>query len=247
MTIQTRGTSDAWRSEPDERAQPAASEPSVGDSEADRQLLAWHDSLDEPSGEVLALATNGAAISTAEASQAQVRNPKLEALWFRLSDPSYVTTAIIPVPGLTSEDAQQAAEALAKVGASITGEPVHVVTAVGLRPSQALETSRGVAAHTGDPVIIVVESPNVDPGSIPIVRNCTRSVLLVGLKVSRGDQLSEITELIGPDRVMGAVCLEPRPAAPLVASPALTGVAAAPRHDHDERLRPRPIRRRRNR
>ena len=210
MTTQTTSTSDAGQSDTDELSQPVLpTGPPFDDKRTDRALAQAADDFEDRPGELAAVATSGAEISTAEASDAQVRSSKLEALWFRLSDPSYVTTALVPVPGVTSEDAQRAAAELAKVASSITGGPVHVVTAVGLHPSQALETSRGIASHKGAPLIIVVESPTVDPGSIPIVRNCSRSLLLVGLRTSRGDELSEITDLIGSDRVMGAVCLEP--------------------------------------
>lgn len=209
MTTQARTSPDSGRSELDEPVPRDRLDPPAQQRDTGPVALAEHDHLGLRPGTVPAVTTNGATVATAEAFDAHVRSSRLESLWFRLSDPDYITTAIVPVPGVTAEEAQSAAAELAKVGSSITGGPVHVVTAVSLHPAQALETSRGVAAHNGDPLIVVVESPTIDPGSIPIVRNCERSLLLVGLRVSRNDELDEITELIGSDRVMGAVCLEP--------------------------------------
>ncbi len=168
----------------------------------------WDTSHDAIDGNSVEMRSEGASVTTVEYQAGLARNPAVESLWFRLSDPDFVTTALVPVPAVTSVEANDTAIELAKVGASITGKPVNVVTAVGLRPGEAAETSRNIAESGGSQTIVVVESPGVDPSSIPILRSCPRVVLLVGLERSRADALAGIAGLVGVDRVVGSVCLE---------------------------------------
>lgn len=157
------------------------------------------------------------AASTSEAQHAPVatevqpdlhleRRPRLEALWFQLSDP-FLPTALIPVPTVRGSEALAVALAVAEVGASISKIPVLVWNALGLMPAEAVSVADELT-DVSRPSLIVVDAPTANAGAIPILRACPRSVLVVGLTRSRADQVEEILATVGIDRVLGSLCID---------------------------------------
>ena len=136
------------------------------------------------------------------------RNVSLESLWFRLADPRFTTTGIVPIPGVTGLQCREFARELATVGAFITTSAVELVDAIHLPPTDAQLAVDLIEADQGSPRLVCVDSPTFDTAAIPVLRRCARTVLLVGLGTTTSEHLTEIVSIVGADHVVGAVCVE---------------------------------------
>jgi hypothetical protein len=136
------------------------------------------------------------------------RNTALESLWFQLNDPSFTLTSLVPIPDVTGPEAEAFAYDLARVGAAISGAPVRVVSMLGVLPAAANAAARSIAALDDQPTLVAIDAPTRNPASIPVLRACPRSTLLVGLARSRLPDVEEVVAHLGEDRIIGAVCIE---------------------------------------
>jgi len=139
------------------------------------------------------------------------RDRDLEHLWYSLCEPTFVPVTLVPVPGVEGASVVELAGRLARVGAWISGSPAVVIDALELIPpdvdaaASVLEQYTEVHPH----LLVVVESPTVEPTSIPILRASRRIVLVVGLGDSRSQEIASIEHFIEPHAIFGAVCVDP--------------------------------------
>lgn len=141
-------------------------------------------------------------------SNTSVQDSGLESLWFRLDD-DFVTTAIVPVPPMTSKHARKVAIDLARVGAAISQQSIFVVSALDVNAVGAVKVAEAIRRPDDTRTIVVADAPSKSTASIPIVRSAARTVLLVELRRSLVDATERNVEIIGTDRVAGIVCVQP--------------------------------------
>ena len=142
------------------------------------------------------------------------RNHELEALWFELSEPTFGAVGLVAVPPMADhERVAHVAETLGWIGASVSREPVAVVDGFGVTPAEAecaLEDLRSVIVELPQ-VVLVVQAPTIDPGSLPLLERCDRVVLLVELGVSKRREVDRLKTMLERCNVVGAVCLPKAP------------------------------------
>ncbi len=136
------------------------------------------------------------------------RNTSLESLWFQLTGPRFALTALVPIPDVAGTEADSFANDLARIGASISGAPVRMVSTLGVLPTDANAVAEALASIDNQPTLVSIESPTRNPAAIPILRACPRATLLVGLSRSFVPEIEQIVAQFGADRIVGAVCIE---------------------------------------
>jgi len=139
------------------------------------------------------------------------RDRDLEQLWYELCEPAFVPVTLVPVPGVDAAAVVDLAGRLASVGVWISGSPVVVVDAVELSPPD-VDAAAGVLdqyTRRHGKLLFVVQSPNVEPTSIPILRASHRIVLVVGLGESRSSEIAAVQGFLDPRDVVGVVCVDP--------------------------------------
>jgi hypothetical protein len=141
---------------------------------------------------------------------ARERDQPQEALWLQLQHPTFITTAIVGVPGITSDQSHAFARRAAGIGAIISDADVRIVDARGVGPYDAPEATRQLREliAEGGPVIVVADSPTQDHGSLPILDLCPRILLLVGLGRSTTRQLRKVHAMLGDAHDISAICIE---------------------------------------
>lgn len=137
-----------------------------------------------------------------------LQNAGLESLWFQLDD-DFTTTALVPVPPMTSKHARKVALDLAKIGAAISHESIFVVSALDVNAVGSVKVAEAIRRPGDTRTIVVADAPSKSTASIPIVRSASRTVLLVELRRSLVDATERTIDIIGADRISGIVCVEP--------------------------------------
>lgn len=139
------------------------------------------------------------------------RDRSLEALWYEIADqwgPSDVgPIALVPVPPMTTADAARYAERFASIGAAIDGDRVKLITALDLWPSDTT-LAREIEQSRSERTAIVLESPSLNPASIPIIRRCTTVVPVVQLGLSQEDEVGQLVAGTGRAPSTTMLCIE---------------------------------------
>lgn len=140
-----------------------------------------------------------------------VRDRSLEALWYEIADqwgPSDVgPIALVPVPPMTTSDAARYAERFASIGAAIDGDRVKLITALDLWPSDT-SLAREIEQSRSERTAIVLESPSLNPASIPIIRRCTTVVPVVQLGLSDEDEVGQLVAGTGRAPSTTMLCID---------------------------------------
>ena len=82
-----------------------------------------------------------------------------------------------------------------------------MLNATGFTPAEALAAAE-IWSRTDALALVAVDAPTVNPGSIPILRFCRQSVLIVGFAESLADEVMRVADIIGIERIIGSVCVE---------------------------------------
>ena len=133
----------------------------------------------------------------------------IQRLWFTLSKRPW--TFLVIMPAHARGDATELARRLAEVGTQHRGTTVRCLLAVNVEVS---ETSHVIVeAIAQNPLegatIVAVDSPLLNPASIPIALAADGVLLLVTLGETDISAAKQTVEAIGKDRFFGTVTLAP--------------------------------------
>lgn len=129
-------------------------------------------------------------------------------LWFSLQSRAWSTLAIVPTD--VGTDVTHIAERLAAVGQHYGAGPIDLLDAVGAEFSdtQGLVESIGETKARGRLVLVACDPLDVNPPTIPIVRSTSGVLLVVRLGESRLASARKVVEIVGRDRILGAITLD---------------------------------------
>lgn len=128
-------------------------------------------------------------------------------LWFSLHSRAWSTLAIVPTDMGT--DVTHIAEKLAAVGQHYGAGPIDLLDAVGAEfaDTQALVDSINETRARGRLVLVACDPLHQNPPTIPIVRSTSGVLLVVRLGESRLASARKVVEIVGRDRMLGAITL----------------------------------------
>ncbi len=131
----------------------------------------------------------------------------LQPVWFELRERKWNTLAVVPVgPGQATAEV---AKGIADVARSFEGLEIEVWDAAGA----SIEEVRGVLreieskAPGKQRVIIALDSPEIEPSTLPLCRAADAAVLLVTLEHSTMRDARTVVSKVGEDKFVGGVTL----------------------------------------
>jgi hypothetical protein len=131
-------------------------------------------------------------------------------VWFSLAQHSWQSLVLIP---------DRAGSWAASIGESLTmaaqlyeEQNIGLVQAEGVTPSAVRQVVAELNARkaAGQRTVVIVGSPLVEPGAIPIARSCDASVLLVSLARTHMSDARRLIGAVGQAHFLGAITVAAR-------------------------------------
>jgi hypothetical protein len=128
-------------------------------------------------------------------------------LWFSLQSRAWSTLAIVPTDVGTG--VTEIAERLSAVGQHYGAGPIDLLDAVGAEfaDTQGLVDSINETKARGRLVLVACDPLHQNPPVIPIVRSTSGVLLVVHLGESRIASARKVVEIVGRERILGAITL----------------------------------------
>lgn len=132
-------------------------------------------------------------------------------MWLSLVRASWSSMVVVPTdPGSSAKAVTQALLEMVRLD---DFGPFRIVDAEGASPVSGEQLARDVAAAVagGARAVVSVDSPVQSLGGIPLIRDADAALLVVRLGVSNFDSVQSTIDIVGRERILGAVTLPPRP------------------------------------
>ncbi len=132
-------------------------------------------------------------------------------MWLSLVRASWSSMVVVPTdPG---SSAKAVTQALLEMERLDDFGPFRIVDAEGASPVSGEQLARDVAAAVagGARAVVSVDPPVQSLGGIPLIRDADAALLVVRLGVSNFDSVQSTIDIVGRERILGAVTLPPRP------------------------------------
>ena len=143
-------------------------------------------------------------------AQPPLPDKRWQQIWFAALRRPWSSMALVPAyPGTST---LFIAEALASVGRLHGDRPVKLVDAEKTELPEVADVGKSLAAIVDrlELAVVVTDCPLSRPASIAIARMADAAVLMVPLGQARFSEARRVMELVGRDRFIGAVTLDPR-------------------------------------
>jgi translation elongation factor EF-1beta len=128
---------------------------------------------------------------------------ELREMWLSLEREDWTSLAIVPTdPSVSTQAVTEAVAEVSQLGAYKIIEAQRISVADGLKLGARLaQVSGGIRA------IVAVDSLMENLGSVSVVNQASRVLVVVRLGVSRFDSLRSTIKLVGRERILGCVLL----------------------------------------
>lgn len=136
-------------------------------------------------------------------------------LWAMLNQ-RHRWSSLVVVPSHEGGSAMQAAQAILEVGSRQSTTPIHFLDAEGLELGAAQHVVNEMMAYVeqGDRVVVLIDSIVSNPVGLEVALAAERALLCVKLGSSDFTSAKRTLELIGKERFVGSVTLQPTSGAP---------------------------------
>ena len=143
-------------------------------------------------------------------AQAPLPDRRWQQIWFAAMQRPWSSMALVPSHPGTS--ALFVAEALAGVGRLHGNRPVKLIDAEKTELPEVTDLGQSLAAIVDrlELAVVATDCPLSRPASIAIARMADAAVLVIPLGEARFSEARRAMDLVGRDRFIGAVTLEPR-------------------------------------
>jgi hypothetical protein len=163
-----------------------------------------------------------AAAEVVEQQQPQPQKPVRSApssallhLWAMLNQRGRWSSLVV-VPSHEGGSGLQAAQSILEVASKQGSTPVHFLDAEGLELGSAQHVVAEMLAYVeqGDRVVVLIDSVVANPVGLEVALAAERALLTVSLGASDYTSARRTLELIGKERFLGSVTLQPSSGAP---------------------------------
>jgi hypothetical protein len=139
----------------------------------------------------------------------QTPNNDWQRIWLAAGEKQW--GSLVLIPNDASVDVVRCAEALAATGQVHAERPVKVVNATGIQLGSVQETVDNIVEMTrrGERVIVAVDPLADNPAVIAIVRGSPAALLIVRLEESLMASARSTVDMVGRDRLIGSIVLQP--------------------------------------
>lgn len=165
-----------------------------------------------------ALGADGTVATVAEPSQPQYVAPSsasvpsstLLQLWAMLNQRHHWSSLVV-VPSHSGGSGLQAVQAILEVASRQSSTPLHFLDAEGLElgASQHVISEMRAYVEQGDRVVVLIDSVVANPLGLEIALAAEKALLSVTLGTSDYTSARRTLDLIGKDRFLGSVTLQP--------------------------------------
>lgn len=132
-------------------------------------------------------------------------------LWMLLTQRGRWSSLVV-VPAQPGASGLDVGRAIVSVGSQYLERPVHLINAEGLSPGAASRLVRDIRSHVeqGGMIVICLDSVITHPVGLGVALAAERALLCVPLGSTRFSAAQQTLKLIGKDRFLGSVTLQPR-------------------------------------
>jgi hypothetical protein len=132
---------------------------------------------------------------------------EMQQMWLSLMRGSWSSIVVVPADPGTS--ARAVADALVEVARLEPVDQFQIIDAVGAAPAQGERLARDLASvvESGVRAVVVVDSLMHSLGGVPLVRDADVALLVVRLGSSNFDSVQSTIDIVGRERILGAVAL----------------------------------------
>ncbi len=136
-------------------------------------------------------------------------------LWAMLNQRTRWSSLVV-VPSHESCSGMQAAQAILEVGSKQGSTPIHFLDAEGLELGAAQHVVAEMMAYVeqGDRVVVLIDSIVSNPVGLEVALAAEKALLCVSLGTSDYTSARRTLELVGKERFLGSVTLQPPSGAP---------------------------------